>query len=87
MNDSLPTLKSKFDIKTLWIFGSYLRGGQGKTSDIDILVEYRKNPDLFEFMALEYYLSDLLKTKVDLVMKTALKERLRDKILREVTRV
>ena len=83
----IPQLQNKFRIKNLGIFGSYPRGRQSRASDIDILVEYQDIPDLLEFISLENYLSDLLGIKVDLVMKDALKERIKDKILKEVVEV
>lgn len=83
----IPQLKNGFGIKNLGVFGSYPPGNQDGASDIDILVEYQDTPDLLEFIALENYLSDLLEIKVDLVMKDALKKRIKDKILKEVVKV
>jgi len=40
--------------------------------------------ELLKFIELENYLSDLLKVKVDLVMKSALKPRIGKHILEEV---
>jgi predicted nucleotidyltransferase len=69
----LPELREHYRVQTLWIFGSHVRGEQDKKSDLDILVEFEKAPSLFEFVRLERYLSEILKIKVDLVMKSALK--------------
>jgi predicted nucleotidyltransferase len=76
-------LVEKYKIKEIGIFGSYVKGKQKKRSDIDILVEFKEVPDLFKFLELERYLERLLKKKVDLVEKTALKPRLKDIILKE----
>ncbi len=76
-------LKKKFGVKNIRIFGSYARGEQKESSDLDILVEFEKPIDLFEFVELENYLSDLLGIKVDLTVKGALKSRIRDKVLKE----
>ena len=65
------------------IFGSYLRGEQTKKSDIDILVEFYDIIDLFEFVRLENSLSEILETKVDLVMKDTLKPLKKNGILKE----
>ncbi len=78
-------LKHKYKIKELGIFGSYARGEEKITSDIDILVEFEEVPDLFTFLELEGYLEELLHTKVDLVRKKALRPELKDNILDEVT--
>src|SRR4030067_2741956 len=68
-----PALREKFKVKTIGVFGSYVRGEQKRGSDVDVLVEFEEPVGLFEFMALEFYLSDLLGVKGDLVSKKALK--------------
>lgn len=78
-------LKHKYKVKELGIFGSYVRGDDKITSDIDILVEFEEVPDLFTFLEIEGYLEELLRTKVDLVRKKALRPQLQDNILAEVT--
>ena len=78
-----PLLKSKFQVKSISVFGSYVKSEQNSSSDIDILVEFSKTIDLIEFIELENYLSDIIGSKVDLVMKSALKSRIKDNILRE----
>lgn len=79
-----PFLKEKFRVKKIGIFGSYSRGEQRKSSDIDILVEFHEVPSLFEFIRLERYLKNILKIKVDLVMKDSLKPYIGKHILEEV---
>ena len=76
-------LKAKFKVKEIGIFGSYLRGKQKKSSDLDLLVEFSVPVSLFDFVSLENYLSQILGVKVDLVMKDSLKARIRDKIIGE----
>ncbi|MFH1541113.1 MAG: nucleotidyltransferase family protein [Elusimicrobiota bacterium] len=78
-----PILKSKFGVKEIGIFGSFVHNEARKRSDIDILVEFSKIPGIFKFMDLEDYLQKVLKTKVDLVRKKALRVELRDNILEE----
>ncbi|MHA1694852.1 MAG: nucleotidyltransferase family protein [Candidatus Helarchaeota archaeon] len=66
------------------MFGSFVRGEQNETSDIDILVEFKKPIGFFKFLRLEEYLSELLGIKVDLVSKKALKPYMGQQILKEV---
>lgn len=82
-----PTLKERFKVKTIGVFGSYVRGEQKRGSDVDVLVEFEEPVGLFEFMRLEFYLSDLLGVKVDLVSKKALKPYIGEYIKREVVYV
>jgi len=58
----------------------------GPESDVDILVEFAKPIGLFEFVRLKIYLEKLLQRKVDLVTPDALKERMREQILKEAIR-
>ena len=77
-------LRKKFKVKTIGVFGSYARGEQKRSSDVDVLVEFEQPVGLFQFMALENYLSDLLGVRVDLVSKKALKPHIGERILAEV---
>ena len=79
-----PFLKEKFRVKKIGIFGSYSRGEQRKSSDVDILVEFYEEPSLFEFIRMERYLKNILKIKVDLVMKDSLRPYIGKHILDEV---
>ena len=83
----MPILKDKYKVKTIGVFGSYIRGEQGGDGDIDILVELYETIDLFTFIELENFLSETIGMKVDLVMKDTLKPRIRDSILKEAVRV
>ena len=78
-----PELKEKFKVKTIGFFGSYVRGEQKSTSDLDILVDFYEPISLFRFIELEDFLSQQLVVKVDLVMRDALKPRIKDSILNE----
>jgi len=80
-------LKQSFGIKSIGIFGSYVRGEAKKGSDLDVLVDYDKTPGLFEFVELKYYLSDVLGINVDLVMRNALKPAIGKHILEEVVMI
>ena len=80
-------LRDKFKVEEIGIFGSYVRKEQKKKSDLDVLVGFSETIDLFTFVELENYLSDILGVKVDLVMKDSLKPRLKDRILNEAVYV
>ncbi len=79
-------LKEKYGFKEIGIFGSFVRGEADEESDLDILVEFKPDAkiSLLDFVKLEDYLSDLLRVKVDLVEKEALKPRIGKQILSEV---
>lgn len=87
LQNSLPTLKEEYQVRSLGLFGSYVRQEQSPTSDLDVLVSFSEPPSLLQFIALENYLSDLLGIQVDLVMRDALKPHLGRQILQEVVSV
>jgi predicted nucleotidyltransferase len=80
-------LRQTFHIMELGIFGSFVKGEEkiDNASDIDILITFEKGyKDFFNYMRLKYYLEDLLGLEVDLVIKEAIKPRLKERIFREV---
>jgi len=80
----LPMLRTRFHVRYLGVFGSYVEGRPHKGSDLDVLVEFSEAPSLFEFMELESHLSALLGVRVDLVMKDTLKPLIGRRILSQV---
>lgn len=84
-----PTLEERFQVKTIGIFGSYVRGEQNKKSDIDVLVEFANDAHigLLKYLGMEIFLSEQLGVKVDLVAKDGLKPTLKDSVLSEVVYV
>jgi len=83
MKKELPYLKEKFKVRSIGIFGSYVRGEQTKTSDLDLLVEFDAPVGFFKFIDLEDYLSEKLMVKVDLVTPEALKPLIKTHIIEE----
>ena len=83
----LPDLEKSHGVKSLGVFGSYVRGEGKRRSGLDLLVEFNRVPTLFEFVRLERHLIAILGVKVDLVMITALKPEIGKRILAEVVPV
>jgi predicted nucleotidyltransferase len=84
IRNSKPEMESHYGVKKLGLFGSYVREKQGKRSDIDLLVTFNRDIDLFDFLDLREYLESRLSAKVDLVMASALKPAIGKRILSEV---
>jgi hypothetical protein len=84
IRDSKPEVESHYGVKRLGLFGSHVREKQRKKSDIDILVSFNRDIDLFDFLDLREYLESRLHAKVDLVMESALKPAIGKRILSEV---
>jgi predicted nucleotidyltransferase len=67
-------IRQKYGIIILGVFGSYARGEQKETSDIDIIVELDRpvGLDFYEFWE---YIENLFGTKVDVLTLSALKQK------------
>ncbi|MBN1538054.1 MAG: nucleotidyltransferase family protein [Anaerolineales bacterium] len=87
LRQDLPKLKEEYSIETLEVFGSYVRGEEQTTSDLDLLITFSELPSLFKYIEIENRLSDLLGVKVDLVMKDALKPAIGKRVLNEAVEI
>ena len=76
-------IQKRFKVKDIGVFGSYAKGKQKKSSDVDILVEFYE-PIGWEFVDLKEHLEQVIGLKVDLVTPNALKQQMKDHILKEV---
>jgi uncharacterized protein len=79
-----PRMMARYRAKEIGLFGSFVRGEQVPGSDIDVLVDFEEGADLFDLTGLALYLEEQLQRKVDVVPKRALREELRESVLREV---
>jgi len=87
LHGQLSLLSEQYQVKSLGMFGSYVRNEQSTSSDLDLLVAFNETPGLLKLIEIENYLTDLLGIKVDLVMQEDLKPRIGKRILREVVPV
>jgi len=71
-----------YGVTKLGLFGSVARGDETAASDLDFVVQFdRKSFD--GYMDLKAFLENLFECRVDLVIESAIKPRLRTSILRE----
>ncbi len=75
----------KLGVRELGLFGSFARGEARPDSDVDFFVDLEQK-SFDRYMAVKELLEDVLCRKVDLVLKSAIKPRLREVILREAVR-
>jgi len=57
LKSHVQEIKACFGVKRIGLFGSFARGEQKESSDIDVLVEFEK-PTFRNFMDLSFYLED-----------------------------
>ncbi len=90
-DDILATIRAneprvrELSVRELALFGSFARGDQTETSDIDFYVEFDKKT-FDNYMNTKRLLETLFGPKVDLGIKSNIKPRLRERILNEAVR-
>lgn len=75
-------IETKYQVKQIGLFGSYVKGLETDESDIDILVDMPSSFD--NYYDLKEFLETSLQKKVDLGLIGTVREHLKEKILSEV---
>ena len=78
---------TQLSVKSLALFGSVARGENRPGSDVDFLVEFEGLATFDKYLDLKFFLEELLKCRVDLVTRKALKSRLRPYVEKEAVYV
>lgn len=76
-------LLKKYRVKSIALFGSYVRNEQKPTSDIDFLVEFEED-NYRNFINLIYALEGLLEKEVTVISREDLSPYIRPYILKEI---
>jgi uncharacterized protein len=74
LGEAKSILEKRFKVKRLALFGSWARGDQGPSSDIDVLVDVDPSVGL-DFVTLADTLEQLLGARVDVVSSRAISPR------------
>ncbi|WP_158861260.1 nucleotidyltransferase family protein [Lunatibacter salilacus] len=77
---------TKFGVRNVGLFGSYLHDEQSSESDIDLLVDFEPEKENFDnYMAVYDFFEDLFKNeRIEVVTKNGLSPYIGPQILREV---
>jgi uncharacterized protein len=73
-----------YQVEYLGVFGSVARGAIHDTSDVDLLVRFKKPISLLRFIEFEYQLAELFSHPIDLVTQNALSPYIKDRVLQEL---
>lgn len=76
-------LEERFKVKSLAVFGSYVRDQQSEISDVDMLVEFKEPVGLL-FIHLADFLEEILGVKVDLLTPDGIKPNRRRYIMEDL---
>ncbi len=82
--EDILRIASKRGAYNVRVFGSVARGEADSKSDIDLLVDLEPGRSLFDLGGLLMDLQDLLGQNVDVVTERGLRERIRERVLKEV---
>lgn len=86
VRDHWSELQSGYQVSRLGFFGSFARGEQTESSDVDVLVEFSK-PIGLQFVRLADRLEQLLGRPVDLVTTDAIRANRRMQIMADLVNV
>ncbi len=68
LREDFPYLKKEFGVISIGLFGSYAKGTDGPSSDVDLLVELKE--PRFDFLAgLQLHLEDKIGKPIELIRK------------------
>jgi len=81
--DEILTLATRRGARNVRIFGSVARREAREDSDIDLLIDMDTDRSLLDVGGLSIDLSRLLNRQFDIVTEAELRERKRDRVLRE----
>ena len=76
-------VSQEYRAEVVGVFGSYARGEQQAGSDVDVLVNFLPGATLFDLVGLAELLEERLNLRVDVVPVDALREEIREQVLKE----
>jgi uncharacterized protein len=87
--DRLVPVLRRYGVVRAGIFGSVARGEAGPQSDLDLLVEYRKEPrmSLHDLVELYEELCQIAGRKVEMIEYHLLRQRIRQRVLDEAVSI
>lgn len=87
LQDMMAELRTEYHVRKIGIFGSYSRGRQTDTSDLDLVVEFERPIGMMAFVHLRNLMADRLGIPIDLVTPDGLHPLIRDRVMHEVVYV
>ena len=85
IKEKIKPVAKKYNLKYIWLFGSYAKKKQKKDSDIDILVKTEDVAEGFKIVEVKFALEEALEKDVDIITTGGIKgSLLEDEDLEEV---
>ena len=83
LNSFREIIRKEYKAEVIGLFGSYVRGEQKETSDIDIIVRFLEDASVLDLVGLADFLEEKLGIKVDIVPIDTIRTEIKEDILRE----
>ena len=80
-------ITNRYAVDSFMLFGSYAKNTQTPNSDIDLLVTFSSPIDMFDFIDLQDYLSEIFNKKIDLGTPNSLKNFIKNLVLNEAIKL
>lgn len=84
INEIIINYLKENDAKCISIFGSYARGEEGPSSDIDIIVSFSTKKSLLDLIRIERELSKILNRKINLLTEKSISPYMIESIRKEM---
>ncbi|MDV3002409.1 MAG: hypothetical protein N5P05_004064 (plasmid) [Chroococcopsis gigantea SAG 12.99] len=81
--EEILELARKYHSNNIRVFGSVARGEATEDSDVDLLIDFTPEQDLFDFIRFTRSLKELLGCNVDVAHESALHHSIKEQILSE----
>lgn len=81
--DEILEIASRYGARDVRIVGSVARGDVTEESDLDLIVRFEPGRSLFDHGGLIVDLEELLGVKVDVISERGMRDRFRDRVLKE----
>ena len=78
---------SRFKVREMYLFGSFIRDERNHTSDVDLIVELHESADLIDLVSLGQFLEAHLKRRVDLGTKRSLRREMKEHVFKEMVAI
>jgi len=80
-------LRDVYHLENIELFGSFSRGDFSLASDVDLLVDFTGEADIFNLIGAEQFLEKELGLAVDIVPRRALRKEFRQEVFKEAIAV
>jgi uncharacterized protein len=81
--EAVAELCERNDIHRLRVFGSFARGEETESSDLDLIADFSRRKSLIDLVRIEREFADRFGRSVDLLTEASLSPYLRERILQE----